>query len=214
VAKLRNAGQSCIAANRIYVERPIAAEFGAALAARLQAVKIGREASLGPMIDAPARAHVAELVDSALSAGGDLLTGGGTVERPGYYYEPTLVTGVKASEPLLTEEVFGPACALVEFDGEEEAIELANSVSTGLVAYVFCSGLDRVLRLADELDTGMVGVNRGVVSSAAAPFGGTKVSGLGREGGEEGLREYQETKYVCIDSGASTPRMRTGASAA
>ena len=209
IATLRNAGQSCIAANRIYVERRILADFATALAERLAEIGAGPPVGIGPLIDARAREGVERIVDSAVGAGASILTGGERLDGPGYYYAPTLLSEVPSDSPAVTTEIFGPAAAINPFDGEEEVVAAANSIGGGLVSYVFSRDLDRVLRLGDRLDTGMVGINRGVVSNAAAPFGGVKESGLGREGGEEGLREYQELKYLAIDGEPGVPELAT-----
>jgi succinate-semialdehyde dehydrogenase/glutarate-semialdehyde dehydrogenase len=203
LAKLRNGGESCTAANRIYVQEGIAAEFLAAFTERMQAVRIGRgtgEVELGPMIDAAGREKLGELVDDAAAAGAGVLTGGRQLDGGGYFYAPTVLADVPPEARILREEVFGPVAPVVRFATESEAIAAANATEYGLVAYAFTRDLDRALRVSDQLDTGMVGINQGVVSNAAAPFGGIKQSGIGREGGPEGLEEYLSTKYIAIAS--------------
>nr|WP_246314747.1 NAD-dependent succinate-semialdehyde dehydrogenase [Kineococcus aurantiacus] len=201
-AKMRNTGEACTAANRFYVQRGVAAEFTERFADRLGNLVVGDGVEpgtqVGPLIDAGARADVAARVDEAVLAGGKVLTGGAPVGDRGYFYAPTLVTDVPAGARLLTEETFGPVAPVVVFDTEDEALTLANATEFGLIAYAFTRDLDRGLRVAEALETGMVGLNAGVVSNAAAPFGGVKASGYGREGGFEGIEEYLETKYVGI----------------
>jgi succinate-semialdehyde dehydrogenase/glutarate-semialdehyde dehydrogenase len=216
LAKLRNGGESCTAANRIYVQQGIADEFVAAFAERMRAVRVGRgtgQVELGPMIDRAGREKIQELVDDASTKGARLLAGGHALEGPGYFYAPTVLDEVPADARILSEEIFGPVAPIVRFGAEGEAIAAANATEYGLVAYVFTQDLDRALRVSDRLDTGMVGINQGVVSNAAAPFGGIKQSGIGREGGPEGLEEYLTTKYVAIASAPVAPAMdltRTG----
>ena len=216
LAKLRNGGESCTAANRIYVQQGVADEFVAAFAERMRAVRVGRgtgQVELGPMIDRAGREKIQELVDDASTKGARLLAGGHALEGPGYFYAPTVLDEVPADARILSEEIFGPVAPIVRFGAEGEAIAAANATEYGLVAYVFTQDLDRALRVSDRLDTGMVGINQGVVSNAAAPFGGIKQSGIGREGGPEGLEEYLTTKYVAIASAPVAPAMdltRTG----
>ncbi|GAB7190600.1 NAD-dependent succinate-semialdehyde dehydrogenase [Kineococcus sp. NUM-3379] len=201
-AKMRNTGEACTAANRFYVQRGVAEEFAARLAGRMGALRLGRGTEegvqVGPLIDARARDGVARRVEEAVRAGARLLTGGGPVPGEGYFFAPTVVTDVPAGSRLLAEETFGPVAPLVPFETEEEALRLANDTEYGLVAYAYTSGLERALRIAEGLETGMVGLNQGVVSNAAAPFGGIKASGFGREGGPEGIEEYLSVKYVAI----------------
>ncbi len=200
LAKMRNTGEACTAANRFLVQRGVAAEFTRRLADRLAAMPVGRGTEegveVGPLIDARARDDVAARVREAVDAGARVLTGGGPVGERGWFYAPTVLTDVPPGARLLTEETFGPVAPVGVFDTEEEALARANDTEHGLVAYVFTESLRRGLRVADELDTGMVGLNAGIVSTAAAPFGGVKASGFGREGGAEGIEEYLETKYV------------------
>lgn len=201
-AKMRNTGEACTAANRFYVQRGVAGEFAHRLAERMSGLKIGRgtEAGVqvGPLIDAKAREGVARRVEEAAAAGATVLTGGHAVGDQGYFYAPTVVEAVPAAARLLTEETFGPVAPIVPFDTEEEALALANDTEFGLAAYLFTQSIDRGLRVAEELETGLVGLNAGVISNAAAPFGGVKASGFGREGGAEGIEEYLETKYIGI----------------
>ncbi|MDH3470015.1 MAG: NAD-dependent succinate-semialdehyde dehydrogenase [Acidimicrobiia bacterium] len=203
VAKMRNAGESCIAANRFYVEASVADEFGARLATAMAALRVGpgleRESDVGPLINARARDEVASLVAASVASGANVLTGGRAPEGVGSYYEPTVLTNVGPSDAILDEEVFGPVAPVVSFETEAEAIEMANRTEYGLAAYVYTADLARALRVSEAIDTGMVGINRGFISDPAAPFGGTKQSGLGREGGHEGLMEFLEQKYLAVD---------------
>jgi succinate-semialdehyde dehydrogenase/glutarate-semialdehyde dehydrogenase len=205
-AKMRNGGEACTAANRFYVQRGVAREFSAEFARRMSAMIVGRGTEegvqLGPLIDAGAREDIGARVQQAVAAGARVVTGGEAVGKEGYFYAPTVVEDVPATARLLTEETFGPVAPIVTFDDEAEGIALANRTEYGLVAYAFTEGIDRGLRVAEELETGMVGLNAGVISNAAAPFGGIKASGFGREGGFEGIEEYLETKYVGIGRGA------------
>jgi len=202
VAKLRNGGEACVAANRFLVHRSLADEFGRALAERMSAYPVGRGTEpatrLGPLINQAAVAKVSRLVDGAVAHGARLATGGASIEGPGYFFEPTVLTDVPAGAEILDEEIFGPVASVVPFDTESEAISLANATPFGLVCFVYTSDLNRALRLAETLETGMLGLNTGVVSNPAAPFGGVKQSGLGREGGFEGIEEYLETVYVGV----------------
>jgi succinate-semialdehyde dehydrogenase / glutarate-semialdehyde dehydrogenase len=203
LAKMRNGGEACTAANRFYVHEKVAAEFAAKLTARLAALKVGPGlddgVDLGPLVNADTRDKVAGLVDSATGAGAAVLTGGSAPDRTGYYYQPTVLDRVPAGAGILSEEIFGPVAPIVRFTDPEEAIMLANSTEYGLVSYVYSNDLRRALRVAEALEAGMVGINRGVVSDPAAPFGGVKQSGLGREGSHDGLLEYTETKYIAVD---------------
>lgn len=203
VAKMRNGGESCIAANRFLVERSIADDFAERLAQRMAALRLGPgtdpDAEVGPLINLAAQQGITELVDASAASGARVLTGGRPGDRPGWYFEPTVVTDLDPSADLLSTEIFGPVAPVVSFDGEDEAVARANDTPFGLAAYVYTSDLARALRVAEALDAGMVGVNRGLISDPAAPFGGVKQSGLGREGAHDGLMEYLETKYVAID---------------
>ncbi len=166
-------------------------------------LKVGRgteeDSKVGPLIDDDQRSKVAELVDDAVDKGAKALVGGGALDGPGYFYEPTVLGDVPQSARLLKEEIFGPVAPVIGFDSEDEAIAAANDTEYGLVAYLFTSDFKRALRVIEGLETGMVGLNQGIVSNAGAPFGGVKQSGVGREGGNEGIDEYLETKYVAIN---------------
>jgi succinate-semialdehyde dehydrogenase/glutarate-semialdehyde dehydrogenase len=202
LAKLRNVGEACTAANRFHVAAPLADEFASRLAKRMKALRLGRgtepDTDLGPLIDRTQREKVHELVADAVGRGAKTLTGGGPLDGPGYFYRPTVLTDVPSDSRLLSEEVFGPVAPIVSFDSEDEALEAANNTEYGLVAYLFTRDLARALRVSERLETGMVGLNQGLVSNAAAPFGGVKQSGFGREGGYEGINEYLSTKYVAL----------------
>jgi len=202
VAKLRNGGEACVAANRFLVHRSLAAEFASRLAARMAGFTVGRGTDpatrLGPLINEAAVAKVQRLVDSAVAAGSRVTLGGSAVPGPGYFFAPTVLTDVPLDAQILDEEIFGPVASIVVFDTEDEAVAMANSTPFGLVCFIYTRDLDRGLRMGERLETGMLGVNTGVVSNPAAPFGGVKQSGLGREGGREGIEEYLETCYVGI----------------
>jgi succinate-semialdehyde dehydrogenase/glutarate-semialdehyde dehydrogenase len=200
LAKFRNIGQACTAANRFIVHRSVADEFAARVTERVQAMRIGRGTEegvqIGPLIDDRAVAKAEELVQDAVGRGATLRTGGERVEGEGTFYEPTVITDVQPGSDILREEIFGPVLAIVPFDTEDDAVRLANDTEYGLVSYVFTESLARGQRTIERLETGMMGLNVGVVSNAAAPFGGWKMSGLGREGGAEGIHEYLQTKYT------------------
>jgi succinate-semialdehyde dehydrogenase / glutarate-semialdehyde dehydrogenase len=202
VAKMRNGGEACTAANRFLVQRGIAAEFGKRLAQGMGALRVGpgldEGVQLGPLINAAGRDKVASLVDGAVSDGARIAVGGGIPEGPGFFYPPTVLVDVPAAAAILREEIFGPVAPLVVFDTDEEAVSLANDSEYGLVAYVYTGNLQRGLRCSEALESGMVGLNRPVVSDPAAPFGGVKQSGLGREGGHDGLLEFLESKYIAV----------------
>jgi succinate-semialdehyde dehydrogenase/glutarate-semialdehyde dehydrogenase len=203
IAKMRNGGEACTAANRFYVHEAVADEFSATFAARMKALVVGpgldEATELGPLVNEETRSKVAGLVDGALTAGVSVVTGGRAPDRRGYFYEPTLLDGVPADAAILTTEIFGPVAPVVRFSDEADAIRWANATEFGLVSYVYTRDLRRGLRVAEALDAGMIGLNRGIVSDPAAPFGGVKQSGLGREGAHEGLLEYTETKYIATD---------------
>ncbi|WP_353713641.1 NAD-dependent succinate-semialdehyde dehydrogenase [Arthrobacter sp. K5] len=203
VAKLRNGGQSCVAANRIYLQSGIAAEFLQRFTERMTATRVGDGAvhgvELGALVDEKQAAKVASLVEDAVSKGATCLTGGTRPGGIGYYYPPTVLTDIPENADIREEEIFGPVAAVYEFKTEEDVVRAANGTPYGLASYVFTKDLARALRVADAIDAGMTGINRGVVSNPAAPFGGTKASGLGREGGTEGLEAYLETKYTGIE---------------
>ncbi len=202
LAKLRNMGEACTAANRFIVHESLAEEFSAKFAAKLAALKVSRGtedgANIGPLIDEKSRELVHSLVADAVSKGAKVLTGGEIPTGQGYFYPPTVLANVPAEAEILSEEIFGPVAPVITFRTEDEAVALANSTEYGLVAYAFTKNLNRGLRLAERLEVGMFGLNAGVVSNPAAPFGGVKSSGLGREGGLEGIEEYLETVYVGI----------------
>jgi succinate-semialdehyde dehydrogenase/glutarate-semialdehyde dehydrogenase len=201
-AKLRNVGEACTAANRFHVAESIAEEFAARLAARFSELKVGRgtepDTDIGPLIDEDQRNKVDELVRDARERGARVLVGGQPLPGPGYFYAPTVLDAIPADARLLAEEIFGPVAPIATFASEEEALDAANRTEYGLVAYLYTRDLDRALRVAEGLQAGMVGLNQGLVSNAAAPFGGIKASGFGREGGFEGIGEYLETKYVAL----------------
>ena len=202
IAKMRNIGEACTAANRFHVADRVADEFTTKLAEQLGAMKVGRgveeDVKVGPLIDAAQRGKVAELVQDATSKGADVLVGGREREGAGYFFEPTVLGGVSGDARLLKEEIFGPVAPVVGFDDEDAAIAAANDTEYGLVAYVYTRDIKRAFRVVEKLQTGMVGLNQGMVSNAAAPFGGVKASGFGREGGPEGIDEYLEIKYVAM----------------
>ena len=201
-AKMRNMGEACTAANRIYVHESLIDEFGRRMAERMSELVVGRGTedgvNVGPLIDDVAQDKVSELVEDAVSRGATLLTGGQRPDGPGYFYPPTVLTGVTSDARMGHGEIFGPVAPLTSFAGEDEVVAAANATEYGLVAYVFTNDLRRALRVAERLESGMVGLNQGVVSNPAAPFGGVKESGLGREGGSVGIDEFLETKYVGI----------------
>ncbi len=202
VAKMRNGGEACTAANRFLVQRGIAAEFGSKLAAAMGALRMGPGledgVQLGPLVNKASRDKVAELVGGAVGDGARIAVGGETPDGPGYFYAPTVLVDVPKGAAILREEIFGPVAPLVVFDTEHDAVSLANDTEYGLVAYVYTTDLRRGLRVSEALESGMVGLNRPIVSDPAAPFGGVKQSGLGREGGHDGLLEFLETKYVAV----------------
>jgi succinate-semialdehyde dehydrogenase/glutarate-semialdehyde dehydrogenase len=202
VAKLRHNGEACTAANRFYVERPVAEEFTRRLSAAMGALPMGNgldpAVRIGPLVDAATRAKVARLVAAAVAAGARLRTGGVLPGGPGFFYPATVLDRVAPDSPILAEEIFGPVAPIVAFDDVDDVIRLANATEQGLISYVFTRDLARGLRVAEALESGMVGLNRGLVSDPAAPFGGMKQSGIGREGGHDGLLEYTETKYIAV----------------
>jgi succinate-semialdehyde dehydrogenase/glutarate-semialdehyde dehydrogenase len=201
VAKLRNGGESCTAANRFYVEKSVADAFAGRLAQAMSAVKVGhgldQDVRLGPMINAAARNKISALVDDAITGGARLMCGGHSLPRKGFFYEPTVLADVPLGARIMRQEIFGPVAPISSFEGEDEAIALANDTELGLVSFVHTGDLARALRVSERIESGMVGINRGVVSDPAAPFGGWKQSGIGREGGREGILEYLESKYIC-----------------
>jgi succinate-semialdehyde dehydrogenase/glutarate-semialdehyde dehydrogenase len=203
LAKMRNIGEACTAANRFHVAEPIREEFSRRLAEKMGALKLGRgtedDVKVGPLIDQPSREKVSELVEDALSRGATKVIGGELPDGRGYFYPPTVLDEVPPDARVFHEEIFGPVAPVGVFTSEEEAIERANDTEYGLVAYVFTRDIKRAIRVCEGLETGMVGLNQGMVSNAGAPFGGVKQSGIGREGGHEGLEEFLETKYVAVN---------------
>jgi succinate-semialdehyde dehydrogenase/glutarate-semialdehyde dehydrogenase len=202
IAKMRNGGEACTAANRFYVEESVAEEFSRRLTEKMAALKVGpgTEAGtqVGPLVNDAAVQKCDELVRGALAAGARALIGGEVPDRAGCYYDPTVLVDVPADAAILREEIFGPVAPIVTFTEEADAIRLANDTEFGLVAYLYTGDLARGLRVSEALESGMVGLNRGLVSDPAAPFGGVKQSGIGREGGHEGLLDYTESKYIAI----------------
>ncbi|WP_148615330.1 NAD-dependent succinate-semialdehyde dehydrogenase [Nocardioides rubriscoriae] len=202
VAKMRNMGEACTSANRFLVHADVAEEFGRRLAARMGALKVGRGqddgVDVGPLIDERAVESVSQLVTDAVHDGARLLVGGDAPDGPGYFYNPTVLVDVPAESAINTQEIFGPVAPITTFTTDEQAIAAANDTEYGLASYVYTRDLARTLKVAEALDFGMVGVNTGLVSNPAAPFGGMKASGFGREGGFEGIEEYLETTYVAL----------------
>ena len=203
LAKMRNIGEACTAANRFHVAEAVAEQFADKLAERMGAMKLGRgtedDVDVGPLIDDDQRSKVAELVEDAVGKGAKAVVGGQKADGRGYFYEPTVLAEVPSNARLLKEEIFGPVAPVASFDSEEAAVAAANDTEYGLVAYVYTRDIKRALRVCEGLETGMVGLNQGMVSNAGAPFGGVKQSGVGREGGNEGIEEYLETKYVAVN---------------
>jgi len=203
VAKMRNGGQSCIAANRIYVQVAVADAFTTKLAEAMAAMKVGpgmdEGVTLGPVINERAVQDMTEFVEASTGHGSVLRIGGKRPDHPGFFFAPTLLSNVSSSDPILDQEVFGPIAPVVTFETDEEAVAMANDTIYGLAAYVYSSSLSRGLSAAEAIDAGMVGINRGVMSDPAAPFGGMKQSGQGREGSHEGMMEFLETKYIAAD---------------
>jgi succinate-semialdehyde dehydrogenase/glutarate-semialdehyde dehydrogenase len=203
IAKMRNGGEACTAANRFYVHDAVAGEFTRKFAARLAALNVGPGLAdgtdLGPLVNADTRSKVAHLVDEAAKDGGRVITGGQAPDRRGYFYAPTVLDDVPPGAGILSEEIFGPVAPIVRFTDTDHAISMANATEYGLVSYLYTADLRRALQVAEALEAGMIGINRGVVSDPAAPFGGVKQSGLGREGGHDGLLEFTETKYIAVD---------------
>jgi succinate-semialdehyde dehydrogenase/glutarate-semialdehyde dehydrogenase len=202
-AKMRNIGEACTSANRFHVADGLADEFASRLAERMGALRLGRGmeegVDIGPLIDDDQRGKVAELVDDAVEKGAKAILGGSAVDGSGYFFEPTVLGDVPGEARVLREEIFGPVAPVASFGSEEEAVAAANETEYGLVAYVFTRDLKRAFRVCEALETGMIGLNQGMVSNAGAPFGGVKQSGIGREGGNEGIEEYLETKYVAVN---------------
>jgi succinate-semialdehyde dehydrogenase / glutarate-semialdehyde dehydrogenase len=203
IAKMRNIGEACTSANRFHVAGGVADEFASKLAERMGKLRVGRGTEegvdVGPLIDESQRSKVAELVEDAIGKGAKAVVGGNRLDGAGYFFEPTVLGDVGPDARLLKEEIFGPVAPVTAFDSEEEAISAANDTEFGLVAYVFTRDLKRAFRVCEGLETGMIGLNQGMVSNAGAPFGGVKQSGVGREGGNEGIHEFLETKYVAVN---------------
>jgi succinate-semialdehyde dehydrogenase / glutarate-semialdehyde dehydrogenase len=203
VAKMRNVGEACTAANRFHVHQAVAGEFTAKLSERMAALTVGRGSEpgtdVGPLIDDDSRSKVAELVEDAVAKGATVRCGGNAGSGAGYFFEPTVIGEVSPDARLLKEEIFGPVAPVTSFSTDEEAIAAANDTEYGLVAYMFTRDINRALNVAEALETGMIGLNQGLVSNAGAPFGGVKSSGIGREGGNEGIEEYLETKYIAVN---------------
>ena len=202
VAKMRNAGEACTAANRFYVEAPVAEEFGRRLAERMSGLRMGpgldEATEVGPLVNEDTAAKVHDLVRGAVDSGARVVVVGSRPGRAGFYFEPTVLLDVVPDSAILGEEIFGPVAPIVTFDDEAEAIRLANTTEYGLVSYLYTRDLARGLRVSEALESGMVGLNRGLVSDPAAPFGGVKQSGLGREGGHDGMLDYLESKYIAV----------------
>ncbi|WP_206489369.1 NAD-dependent succinate-semialdehyde dehydrogenase [Rhodococcus sp. KRD162] len=205
VAKMRNMGEACTAANRFFVHRSVVTQFAEKLAERMGALTVGPGSAhgteVGPLIDDAGRDKVQRLVDDALGRGARAIVGGVSPEGPGYFYPPTVLADVDSASDLMSQEIFGPVAAIVPFDTEDEVVALANDTEWGLVGYVFTQDIDRALRMGERMEVGMVGLNTGLVSNPAAPFGGVKQSGLGREGGRVGIDEFLEYKYFAIPRG-------------
>ncbi len=201
-AKMRNTGQACTAANRFYVHHDIAAQFSARLAEQMGAMRIGpglaHGTQVGPLIDPTARDKVTGLVQDAVDRGAHILVGGQPLAGPGHFYPPTVLTHVPPDAALTHEEIFGPVAPITTFHTDDQALTAANDTPYGLVAYLYTQDLNRAIHISEQLQTGMIGLNQGIVSNPAAPFGGTKHSGLGREGGHTGIDEYLETKYIAL----------------
>ena len=202
LAKMRNIGEACTAANRFIVHESVAEEFSARFAAKMGGLSVGRGTEdgvkVGPLIDQAAIDKVTELVADAVDHGANVLTGGEVLDRPGHFYPPTVLADVPTTARIFCEEIFGPVAPITKFADDDEGLAMANDTEFGLVAYAFTQNLSRAIWVAEGLETGMVAINQGIVSNPAAPFGGVKASGLGREGGVEGIEEYLETKYVGI----------------
>lgn len=201
-AKMRNGGEACTSANRFLVHRSVADRFTTELATRMAALRLGRgtepDVQVGPIIRDTDRDEIAGLVDHAVRQGATVVTGGANADRPGWFYAPTVLSDVASDAALLSTEIFGPVAPVVIFDDVDEAIAVANDTDAGLVSYLYTRDLDSAITVAEALEAGMVGINRGVVSNPAAPFGGIKSSGIGREGGAEGIEAYRETQYLGI----------------
>ena len=203
VAKMRNAGESCIGANRFYVHSSICDEFADKFAAAMAELKLGpgldEDVDVGPLVNADTRDKVERLVDEAVAKGARILTGGKRPPGPGFFYEPTVISNIDPQSEILHTEIFGPVAPIVKFDELSDVITRANETIFGLAAYVFSGNVGRAMAVAQAIDAGIIGVNRGFVSDPAAPFGGMKQSGLGREGSQDGMHEFLEKKYIAVD---------------
>ena len=208
LAKLRNIGEACVAANRFHVHESVAEDFTDKLVTRMSGLRLGDgtdpDTDLGPLIDGRQRSRVAQLVDESVAAGARVRAGGEVPQGPGYFYPPTVLTDVPADARIAREEIFGPVAAIQTFASDDEALTAANDTDFGLVSYLYTRDLDRALWMSERLETGMVGLNRGLVSDASAPFGGVKHSGVGREGGRSGINEYLDERYVAINTARPT----------
>jgi len=202
IAKMRNMGEACTSANRFYVHEKVHDEFAKKLTAKMAALKVGNGLDdgvmVGPLVNADARKKVIELVDDAVGRGAKVLTGGKSPAGPGHFYPPTVLDNVPDGAKMLNEEIFGPVAAIQTFKAEDEVVRRANDTEYGLVAYLYTKDMSRGMRVSEQLDFGMIGLNRGLVSDPAAPFGGMKQSGIGREGAHEGLMEFLETQYISV----------------
>jgi succinate-semialdehyde dehydrogenase/glutarate-semialdehyde dehydrogenase len=203
IAKMRNMGEACTSANRFYVHEKVHGEFAKKLTAKMASLKVGNGldegVAVGPLVNAAAKKKVTELVEDAVGRGAKILTGGKASQGPGHFYPPTVLDNVPDDSNLLREEIFGPVAAIQTFKTDDEVVKRANDTEYGLVAYLYTKDLSRGMRVSEQLDFGMVGLNRGLVSDPAAPFGGMKQSGIGREGAHEGLMEFLETQYVSVN---------------
>jgi len=203
IAKMRNGGEACTAANRIYVQKGVHDEFARRLVERMSSLSVddgvAEHTQCGPLVNAAAVSRVAGLVDDAVEKGAKVLIGGTALDRAGYFYPPTVLSNVSPTAQMMQEEIFGPIAPIVSFDTEVEAIDAANNTEYGLVAYIFTEDLARGMRVSERVDAGMIALNRGLVSDPAAPFGGVKQSGLGREGAHDGMLEYMEQKYISVE---------------
>jgi succinate-semialdehyde dehydrogenase/glutarate-semialdehyde dehydrogenase len=202
LAKMRNSGEACTAANRFLVHKDLYKGFTDGIVKRMSEIKLGEavdpESTLGPMVNEKAVAKIGELVDDAVAKGAKLLLGGQRLNRPGFYYPPTVLADVPDNADMIREEIFGPVVSLQSFEDENEAIRKANDTEYGLAAYLYTQDLKRGFQISEKLEAGMIGLNRGIMSDPAAPFGGVKASGLGREGSHHGLIEFCEAKYVSV----------------
>jgi succinate-semialdehyde dehydrogenase/glutarate-semialdehyde dehydrogenase len=203
IAKMRNMGEACTAANRFYVHEKVHDAFAAKLTDKMKSLKMGNGLddgiAVGPLVNAETRDKVKELVDDAVKKGAKVLVGGKAPEGTGFFYPATVLTNVPDGAEMLREEIFGPVASIQTFKTEDEAIKRANDTEYGLVAYLYTGDLSRGMRVSEKLDFGMIGLNRGLVSDPAAPFGGMKQSGIGREGAHEGLKEFLETQYISVN---------------